>query len=415
MRARLPFAVAAVVIALAGCLDGTPFGPPEQPRQFFAFGQSDAGFFGLGQAFNGTATQPFEGCFFADVNDDTNVGRIQMVGWLGLDSKVNIDFGLPNGTLEQGGGVLLHGKNVPPTEHPIPFPDAPAEAQTWGNATFELNNGDYDDPVSRNANWTAYFVHFDDGVRRDDDRSVRNMRGGAFDSFAPRNVEIRRGDAEAHIVLRSNEGSLTQLNGTRNFPAPGEPGSGGPITNRNYLGEHFFENRALGGLGRFTIMLQGTGPSLAATKLAFAFVSPGGRVLANVTLGGNPLPTEQKVVVLPLDEVLVYMIRVTGEATAANYRINLHPYADTPLQYEFWWENVTVGNAYDAWEECTRRLDAREWAAPVPNDQSLPRPEGIRLDIILVGIGGGVVVILLLVKLVLDSVKGAEFRKKMRK
>ncbi|HEX9815342.1 MAG TPA: hypothetical protein VGB18_00060, partial [Candidatus Thermoplasmatota archaeon] len=365
---------------------------------------------------NGVGSNAFDGCFLVDVNEVTNKGRVVADGYLDTISRIVIrmeDFEGPNATHGGGIGAHLPASGTLPQGQRV-LPQVPTTLAGWGNASIELNGQYLDDVFSGEFNFTTHFLLTDHGFTDDDTGAILARDGSPFSLDEPADVRTEDEDWEAHFVVHSHdEGQFQQQIVYRNRDDAG--GAGLILSDESYFEEQYFVVAWLGGEATFEILVNGTTLVEAAqTSLTFRFFDPQGNDLASTTIaptGMGPNGVREEVT-FPTASLGTYSFTVEGPAHAASYEINATLQAPESYQLHFTWEEKDEVGPFKKFDQCARSKDR---GVPSSGISTIARPPGLDLRVVALGIGGTVVAILLVIKLVVDARKIDEFRAKFGK
>lgn len=414
-------AVAALVVVasfvVSGCAAG-PFG--EEPTEpLLAFAGPQSGFVTVGSPAEAASTRPLVAGVGLNLSADDDAGDLLVYGSTdaGRRFAVSADAWDASAPHRQGGvatDVELHGATG--REGPS-LPRVVASYAAWSSeAVVFVEDLIYPNPAGDGIHWDLEVLVLERGVHDvGADGRIPTADRGFYDPAQPREATgTHRG--EVVVVLSSG----VALNGSAALaPVVLPAGEDVPLTDPSYRAEHSFANPAWGATGVFEIEIASDAGSLAATDLTFSVVAPSGLVVNETRVVDVQDASVSVALRAPVDQLGVYSILVEGQAAAVRYRVTTTFESEGPLSIVLWWDDVsTGGDAHQRLKDWERLLAkqqqsndgvSREPGHVVPNRVDSSQPP--QLDLFLIGITVAATLLagLVVVKLVVEHVKGRRF------
>lgn len=334
---------------------------------------------------DGSTELPLHACAFVMLHPGTPNGRVMVRGLYNNASTVDVfveQFKLPDGKRGYSRDAVAD----------VDGHETMADLALRGNASLRVNTDKYLDPSTDNDTLAGSAALLAAGVR--DDLTGARLAAPFEDD-----------DHELHI-------ELTSLPGNPPTQAQYTFTSGGVLPPTEAYGTAFaFENTKFGGRAAIQVSADANAPD-GMNELRFVLMSPSGRVVSEASVAPALLAPDSATLEAPLDEFGPYMLLVSGKVALAGYsaQVTLEPPPD--FRVHLWWENVTFGaQAYQDYTACAQDVGSPNEVIAVESITARPEPPQMNLKWVFAGVGAGVAVVVLGVKLVSDQISLSAFRK----
>lgn len=403
-----------VSASLAGCASG-PFAD-DPPPPLFAFAGPQSGFVSIGPVYDGEGVRPLVAGVRMNVTAAEDAGDVLVAGSTDTGRRFAVFVNDWNATEpHHDGGVAadvdLHGDTG---RGPSFLPGVQAHHAAWSEMAFLfVEEIPYANPAPDRVFWDLEALYVPAGVHDPDTGAIRAADGAVYDSTRP-GPGAPTGHPEIVVVLSSGAPvNQTPMSIPVFFPA----GEAVPLTDVSYRAAHPFANPAWGAEGVFEVEVTTDAGSLAATDLTFSLTAPSGQVVNSTRLGGEQAATARATMAAPMDQLGVYSIDVEGQAAAARYRVDAVFSSSEPIRIVLWWDDVSTDReAQQRAKEWVRLLEyqadsdePREPGDPVPNRVASSQPPGLNLVVVAITVAVTLLAGLVVVKLVMDNVRGRRF------
>ncbi len=417
---KLVALVVMAAVAWAGCTAG-PLAP-DPPAPLYAFAGPQSGFVSIGPTYDGSDVRPLVAGVLMNLTASDDEGQVHVAGSTDTGRRFALFVNDWNASVphHQGGVAAdaeLHGDTG--REGPeLPFADAAYAA--WSDMGFLfVEDLPYANPVPDRLFWQMEALYVPTGLHDRATGGILTTDGTPYDPADPAPAASSE-RTEIVVVLSSGVAlNRTELIGPIVAPA----GEAVPITSASYRAEHPFANPAWGADGVFEVEVSTPSGSLGATDLTFSLTAPSGLVLNSTQVGGGQAATAHATLKAPMDQLGVYSIDVEGQAAAVEYQVTASFASEGPIRIVLWWDDVSTDReAQQRAKQWYRLLDhqagddaPREPGQSVPNRVASSQPPGLDLFVVTLTVAVTLLAGLVVVKLVLDNVKGRRFDERFRR
>jgi hypothetical protein len=119
-----------------------------------------------------------------------------------------------------------------------------------------------------------------------------------------------------------------------------------------------------------------------------------------------------------LDHFGTYTLAVTGRVALSQYQVDVTMAPPAKFALDFWWDGVTIGlPAANALGTCVQQLSEQgnDAVVPAPTTVGRERPPGYPMELVLAAVASAAAIGLFFVKLTMETVGTASYKRSYRK